>query len=162
MTFMSGYGGITFAMSPNGLTYYSISDNGEYGTWHDTIADAHYNIAANCTPPPPTGDDMHTEDITVQVVSTGGPWYKGEATVTILDAGGAPVSGVTVDASFVVPSETTGSVSGTTNASGQVTLQSPRKKHASNGYWKLCVDDVSKSGWTWDSGADVETCDQTP
>jgi hypothetical protein len=34
--FMSGYGGITVAMAPNGATYYYFSDNGEYA-WYDAI-----------------------------------------------------------------------------------------------------------------------------
>ena len=34
--FMSGYGGITVAMAPNGATYYTISDNNEF-YWYDAI-----------------------------------------------------------------------------------------------------------------------------
>lgn len=36
--FMSGYGGITIAMMPNGATYYYVSDNGEF-SWASTIAE---------------------------------------------------------------------------------------------------------------------------
>ena len=34
--FMSGYGGITVAMAPNGATYYYFSDNEEY-SWNNAI-----------------------------------------------------------------------------------------------------------------------------
>jgi hypothetical protein len=34
--FMSGYGGITVAMGPNGVTYYYFSDNEEY-SWYDAV-----------------------------------------------------------------------------------------------------------------------------
>jgi hypothetical protein len=37
--FMSGYGGITVAMMPNGATYYYFSDNGEF-SWNQAISEA--------------------------------------------------------------------------------------------------------------------------
>lgn len=37
--FMSGYGGITVAMMPNGATYYYFSDNNEF-SWSATVAEA--------------------------------------------------------------------------------------------------------------------------
>lgn len=36
MPFMSGYGGITIAMAPNGAAYYYFSDNGEF-SWYNAI-----------------------------------------------------------------------------------------------------------------------------
>jgi len=38
-----------------------------------------------------------------------------------------------------------------------VTLTSGSKKNG--GTWTFCVDDVTKSGWTYDSAANVEMCD---
>lgn len=37
--FMSGYGGITVAMMPNGATYYYFSDNNEF-SWSSAVAEA--------------------------------------------------------------------------------------------------------------------------
>lgn len=37
--FMSGYGGITVAMLPNGATYYYVSDNGEF-SWYTAVHEA--------------------------------------------------------------------------------------------------------------------------
>jgi len=34
--FMSGYGGITAVMAPNGATYYYFSDNEEF-SWYDPV-----------------------------------------------------------------------------------------------------------------------------
>lgn len=36
---MSGYGGITVAMMPNGATYYYFSDNNEF-SWSAAVAEA--------------------------------------------------------------------------------------------------------------------------
>ncbi len=44
--FMSGYGGITVVMMPNGATYYYFSDNEEY-SWASTVAEAN-KLAPQC------------------------------------------------------------------------------------------------------------------
>ncbi len=45
--FMSGYGGITIAMMPNGSTFYVFSDNGDYN-WYDVVQESHNSIGSNC------------------------------------------------------------------------------------------------------------------
>ncbi len=45
--FMSGYGGITVAMMPNGVTYYYVSDNGDFD-WYDAVAEIDRSITSNC------------------------------------------------------------------------------------------------------------------
>ena len=45
--FMSGYGGITIAMMPNGVTYYYVSDDGDFD-WYDAVAEVDQSIASNC------------------------------------------------------------------------------------------------------------------
>lgn len=45
--FMSGYGGITIVMMPNGSTFYVFSDNGDYN-WYDVVAESHDHIGSNC------------------------------------------------------------------------------------------------------------------
>jgi hypothetical protein len=101
---------------------------------------------------------MHVDNIVVVEAATQGPWRVGSATITIVDAGGSPVSGATVDATY--SGSTGGSTSGTTNGSGDVTLQSSENKRSWSG--QFCVDDVTLGGSTYSSGDNVETCDSTP
>ncbi len=46
--FMSGFGGITIAMMPNGSTFYVFSDNGDFN-WYDVIQESNDNIGSNCS-----------------------------------------------------------------------------------------------------------------
>lgn len=106
------------------------------------------------TPTPGSGGVMHVSDIAMSY-SNAGPNYYAIATVTIVDAGNAPVEGAAVYGTF--SGATSDSVSGVTGADGKVTLTSSKKKNG--GTWTFCVEDVVKSGWTYDAGANVETCD---
>jgi hypothetical protein len=112
------------------------------------------------TPPPgPTdtpgaGGAMHVGDITMGCGNLGVNHFA-TATVTILDAGDQPVDTATVYGSFT--GATSDSVSGDTIGDGTVTLQSSNKKNG--GTWTFTVDDVVKTGWTYDEGANVETSD---
>ena len=45
--FMSGYGGITVAMLPNGVTYYYVSDNGNFD-WYDAVVEIDRSIKRIC------------------------------------------------------------------------------------------------------------------
>jgi hypothetical protein len=101
------------------------------------------------------GGTMHVDNIVVVEAATQGPWRVGSATIAILDGGGSPVSGATVDASY--SGSTSGSTSGTTDGSGNVTLQSSENKRSWSG--QFCVDNVTLGGSTYSSGHNVETCD---
>jgi hypothetical protein len=81
--------------------------------------------------------------------------YKANATVTVVDASNAPVGTATVSGTFT--GATNDSVSGATDANGNVTLSSSNKKNG--GTWQFCVTGVVKSGWTYNASANVETCD---
>jgi len=112
------------------------------------------------TPTPtatPEGSLMHVHDIAM-ATKQAGPNRSALATVTIVDANNVPVSGATVYGTFT--GATNESVSGQTDSYGQVTLESSKVKD-SNATWAFCVDDVVLSGWTYDPGANVETCDST-
>ena len=143
-------------------------------TWDFCVDDAvksgwTYNLAANVetcdstgvipTPTPtatatPGGGLMHVDDIAMSYQKAGRN-YKAKATLPILDANSAPVEGATVYGTF--SGATNENVSGVTGADGQVTLTSSNKKDG--GTWQFCVDDVVKSGWTYDPAANVENCD---
>jgi hypothetical protein len=99
-------------------------------------------------------DKIHVDDIAMSYQQAGRN-YKAKATVTILDANSAPVEGATVYGTF--SGATNESMSGVIGADGQVTLTSSNGKDG--GAWQFCVDDVVKSGWTYDSEANAETCD---
>jgi len=45
--FMSGYGGISLIMIPNGFTFFVFSDNGDFN-WYDVVQESHNNIGSNC------------------------------------------------------------------------------------------------------------------
>jgi protocatechuate 3,4-dioxygenase beta subunit len=111
----------------------------------------------NTNTPPPGSNEMHVSDIAMSVGTTGNNRNFGQAVVTIVDTNNQPVSGATVFGSFT--GDSSASVNGVTNASGQVTLTSPVKKNGAN--WTFCVTNVTKSAWTYNAAANVETCDST-
>jgi hypothetical protein len=80
--------------------------------------------------------------------------------VTIYDQGGNPVSSATVYGSFSGPLSQ--NVSGNTNSSGQVSFRS--NWTSGSGEWCFEVTNVTKSGWTYDSGANEVTkqCESGP
>jgi hypothetical protein len=110
-------------------------------------------------PPTPTHTPkpgvLHVGDIAMSC-SQQGPFYKGVATVTILDVDDQPVDLATVFGTFSGASSD--SVSGDTGDDGTVALESSKVKNG--GTWTFTVDDVVKSGWTYDPAANVETSDQ--
>ena len=141
--------------------------NNVYGYGRIDAWAAYESLSAGPTPTPgptatptPTPEPgvMHVGDIAMSIQKSG-PNYNGVAVVTILDASDAPVAGATVHGTF--SGSTSGSVSGVTDANGQVTLTSSGLKDR-DANWTLCVDDVTKDGgWTYDAGANVETCGST-
>ena len=109
------------------------------------------------------GGTMHVASIEMSTASkTAGPntFVKAIATVTFVDADGVPVKGATVYGHW--ENATTDSDSGTTDASGQVSLESDSVKNPPPGTtFTFVVDDVVLSGWTYDPSANVETSDST-
>ena len=90
-------------------------------------------------------------------------WYKAAGPnffiytkVTIVDATGAPVPEATVYVDMTLPDKSTVSGSGETNGGGTVTF---KLKSRQTDTYISTVTDVVKDGWTYDSGANVETSD---
>jgi hypothetical protein len=102
----------------------------------------------------PGGSEAHVESITLST-KTKGPKTDAMATVIILDENGDPVSGATVSGTFT--GDASGSASGTTDAGGEVTLKIQVQGSVTN--FTFCVDDVTHSSYTYNSSANVETCD---
>jgi len=97
---------------------------------------------------------MHVAGIAMSLKEAGVN-SNGVATVTIVNAGGAPVAGATVSAQW--SNATSDSDVGTTDALGTVTLQSDKVKKAPSGTtFTVTVTNVVKSGWTYDPAQDVQ------
>jgi len=109
----------------------------------------------------PLATPLHVAKIDMSLSTrSAGPknkFTKAVATVTISDANG-PVEGATVSSSW---SDATSDIdSGLTDASGLVTLESNEVKNASGGTtYTFAVDDVVKSGLTYDASSNIETSD---
>ena len=100
---------------------------------------------------------MHVDDIAMEI-KIAGRNVTAKATVTILAADGStPVAGATVYGSWT--DATFDSDVGTTDALGKITMQSDKIKNASGITFTFIVGDVVKSGWIYDSVANVETSD---
>jgi hypothetical protein len=112
--------------------------------------------------------DTDTQD--VQVSDTGPTLYVADiamtgkkaglnrsatAVVTIREVGGTPAAGATVYGTW--SGLYSASVSGETQADGTVTFTSGKVK--SGGTFTFSVDDVVKSGYTYDPALNVETSD---
>ena len=106
-----------------------------------------------------TTGDMHIANITMSISTrTAGKntFYTGIAEVTVVDAGGASVEGVSVSGNW--SGLTQDSDSGITDASGVVKLTSDSVKNAT-GTFTFTVDNLVKNGWDYISGSNVETSD---
>ncbi|MGD8905239.1 MAG: subtilisin, partial [Anaerolineae bacterium] len=81
---------------------------------------------------------------------------SGIAVVTIKDTDGNPVDGATVYGTW--SGAYSGSASGVTGADGTVRFESGKVRQA-NAAFTFTVDNVEKSGYTYDSTRNVETSD---
>jgi hypothetical protein len=100
---------------------------------------------------------MHIHNITMELETVShGPndFTNAKVTVTIFDASDNPVDGATVSGTW--SGATTDTDSGVTDASGQVSLESDKVKNPPSGTtFTFTVNDVTKEGWTYDSGNSV-------
>ena len=98
---------------------------------------------------------MHVSVIDVSLKEKG-PNVNAIATVTIVDALGAPVSEAMV--SGLWSGATSDTDSGITDASGKVSLNSDKVRNPAPGTtFTFTVDNVVKTGWAYDENANVET-----
>ncbi|MBA7671773.1 hypothetical protein ES703_79936 [subsurface metagenome] len=102
---------------------------------------------------------MHVASIDMSVATrTAGRniFTSGIATVTVVDANGVPVEGVTVYGQW--SGLTSDSDSGITDASGEVALTSDRVKNGSC-IFTFTIDNLEKSGWEYNPSSNEETSD---
>jgi FtsP/CotA-like multicopper oxidase with cupredoxin domain len=155
-SFLVSVGADGTSYSDNGLAasttyYYRVSAYNASGS-----SSVSNTASATTLPGGGGGIDMHVSDIAVTRNALNGNRFSGVASVTIVDQNGTAVSGATVDGSFSGPNSS--NESGVTDASGQVTFNSRAVKNPA-GDWCFEVTNVSKTGDTYDSGANVETID---
>ena len=86
------------------------------------------------------------DSVSVIITAGNGRRNTGKATVTVLDEGGAPVTGVAVDGSF--SGDWNGAGSASTDSSGQAEFSTPATKGLA--FVQFCVDAASKAGWDMD------------
>jgi PKD repeat protein len=148
-----GDGGTSTVQSPShtyaavGVYSVSLTVTNEYG--NDTLTRNGY---INVTEPGTGGGGMHVADIVVTRVLSGRKYY-GRAVVTLVDDGGAPVSGATVTG--IMTGDVTETLSGVTGTDGTVTLQTARKATGANIF---CFEVTGVTGaLDYDSAANVVT-----
>ena len=122
------------------------------GFWAHAVSDEGFGFTVGSAPPPSKA--MHVAGITMGL-QTKGASANATASVSVADAGGAPVSGVLVTGAW--SGVVGGNVSGTTDASGRVTLSSPKTR--ATGTFTFSVTGLSLGGWTYDSAANAKTSD---
>ena len=98
---------------------------------------------------------VHVDAITLSASVVRNKEY-GYAAVRVVDDQGSPVAGLTVTGTFggSIP----GTASAVTGSDGVADLASPKTAKPGISF-TFCVDGITGSGFTWDSAADVETCD---
>jgi subtilisin len=147
---------------------------GTGGSFSTTLSDGTHTITASVTD---SGGTTGSDSISITVMAPGAAMHvdsivtslstknagrniftKALATVTIVDADSAPVAGATVSGRW--SGATSDTDSGVTDSTGEVTLSSDAVKNASGEItFTFTVDNVVKSGWTYDEAANTETSD---
>ena len=154
VTWSFGDGGTSTLQNPS-HTYtaagtYTVSLTATNAQGSDTATKTNY---ITVTEPGTGGGGMHVDDIVVTRIISGRKYYGG-AVVTIVDEGGAAVSGATVTGTMTGPGTET--LSGVTGADGSVSLQTARKYDSAT---EFCfeVTNVVLTGTDYDSAANVVT-----
>jgi parallel beta-helix repeat protein len=91
----------------------------------------------------------------IDMAPAGPPNYKASATITVHDQACQALPGVLVEITW--SGAAPGSDSDVTDEYGQVTFTSDRNK--AGGTFTCCVDNLTKEGYPYNSGANHETCD---
>jgi|GEM_PF-1076842 len=101
-----------------------------------------------------------SQAVTRVCVQTKADRWEGRDVVVVQDDQGAPVPGAIVSASYSGPN--TGTTSGSTDGSGEVTLATAAQKSPSAS-WCFTVTDVRAAGYTFDAANSVMTaCESSP
>jgi endoglucanase len=114
---------------------------------------ARSSIASATTGAPPA-KQMHVAGISMSL--SGSSYIRASAVITVVDASGTLVSSARVYGHWSVA--TTDSDSATTNSSGRATVYSNSLyRPASGKTYVFTVDRITRSGWTYNSAANIRT-----
>ena len=124
-------------------------------------ATIHMDSDKNATAHFSKAQEMHIAGIEV-ALKTGGFWFwkytYATAMVLIIDAENSPVEGAQISGHW--SGATNDNDSGTIDSSGKVTFASNHMQRAPEGTtFSFTADNASKSGWTYNAEANVETSD---
>ena len=149
-----GDGGTSTAQNPS----YTYAAAGVYTVTLTATNDVGSDVATKTdfitvTEPGTGGDAAHVASIAVTRKSAG-PNDSGQATVVIVDAGGAPVANATVTGLFTGP--VGGTFSGLTGGDGSVFFETSKTRNASS-EWCFEVTDVTHASFTYDAASNVVT-----
>ena len=138
-------------LSPNTTYYFALKTADEAPNWSGI------SNSPSGTTQEGTVQAMHVSAIDMSLKEAG-PNVNAITTVTLADAFENPVSEATVSGHW--SGATSDTDSGTTNASGKVSLNSDKVRNPASGTtFTFTVDNVVKAGWTYDPGANVEDSD---
>jgi hypothetical protein len=117
-----------------------------------------YFLRFVAAPPPPGPTTVTVATQEVDRIVAGGPNRKATCNIRIEDSDGNPIAGAWVTADYTGPTlgSTTASVS--TDANGEVVLESKKTKGDLQSTWCFTVTDVNVSGTAWDAAAS-EVCE---
>ncbi len=118
------------------------------------------NLDVNVNVQAISNDKVHISNIVMAIstrtIGTKKSYKKARATVTIVDQNNVAVAGATVSGSW--SGATSDSDVGVTDATGKVILDSNEVNNPPNGTtYTFTVNNVSKAGYTYDSGSNVKT-----
>ncbi len=117
---------------------------------------SHSNEACATTEAACDETTMHVESVTVTTVDVGQGNKKGRAEVVIYDNCGGPVADATVYGTF--SGDISESGSGVTDSTGTAVIETTGTARGGVSI-TFCVDDVTHASLSYDSNANVETCD---
>lgn len=120
-----------------------------------TISDNGFTILGGSSIGPGGNSELTHVDSITPGTTGGGPNKRATASVVILDENGATVEGASVTATFSGSHNET--VTAQSDASGVASLVTGARNRTVA--FTVCVDDVVKTGMTYDSASNVESCD---
>ncbi len=151
--------------SPVGVSFTDAGLNPDTTySYEVTAGDAAANESApsntiQATTQPAVQSTVRVDSITMSTNSNK-KWRSGEALIVVVDENGAPVSGATVSGQW--SGLTSDSDSGSTNTSGQLTVNSSNVPKNQSGQFIFTVNDVTAAGATFDAaGSVLEGCIQS-
>ncbi len=149
---------ILTGLSQNTTYFFEVqSADGSANTAVDNNAGNYYNFTTAVTPAA-TPDTMHVASIAMSKVKTGYRTYA-TALVTIVNATGYPVSSATVSGHW--SGLTSDKDTGTTDASGSVTVRSNQVRNSATGNFTFTVDKVTHSVLAYNPADNVQTSNST-